>query len=104
MAAPIRSSSPSCTPAASGGHRRRRCSRRRPASTGSIAAAPAASRWRRHVVGAGAVFLLGLYCNTGTLAPYGNTAPGYVDPATGYLYNTDHFHFRLLFYFVDGRG
>lgn len=51
-----------------------------------------------------AVFAAGLYCNTGTRAPYAITfAPMHVDPATGFLYNQDHVHFRVLFDFVDGQ-
>jgi hypothetical protein len=60
--------------------------------------------WRGHLAAATVVFLAGLYCNTGTLAPYANTYPPYVDKATGYLYNTDHEHFRVLFQFVDGQS
>jgi hypothetical protein len=64
---------------------------------------PGASRWRWHLVGATALFLFGLYCNTGTLAPYANTLFPLVMPETGYAYNTDHMHFRVLFDFVDGK-
>ena len=67
--------------------------------------AGAPSRWRWHLAGATALFLLGLYLNTGTLAPYGNTcAPMVVPNDTGYVYNQDHPHYRVLFDFVDGRG
>ena len=62
------------------------------------------SRWRWHLFGAAALFCLGLYLNTGTLAPYGNTNLPWIDPRTGYAYNTDHPHFRVLFDFVDGKG
>ena len=61
------------------------------------------NHWRWHVLGAVLLFSVGLYCNTGTLAPYAITFWPYVDKETGYLYNTDHTHFRVLFYFVDGR-
>jgi hypothetical protein len=62
------------------------------------------SHWRWHLAGATALFLFGLYCNTGTLAPYGNTcAPMYISPATGYVYNQDNPYFRVLFDFVDGK-
>ncbi|HVT73217.1 MAG TPA: hypothetical protein VHD61_08780, partial [Lacunisphaera sp.] len=54
-------------------------------------------------VAAGGVFAAGLYCNTGTLAPYAITYAPYVDPATGHVYNQDHVHFRVLFDFVDGQ-
>jgi len=64
---------------------------------------PGASRWSWHLAGAGALFALGLYCNTGTLAPYAITTYPVVDHATGYAYNPDHVHFRVLFDFVDGR-
>jgi hypothetical protein len=56
-----------------------------------------------HLAGATALFLLGLYLNTGTLAPYANTSTPLVFPSTGYAYNGDHMHFRVLFDFVDGR-
>ncbi|HEY5078210.1 MAG TPA: hypothetical protein VII43_00120 [Opitutaceae bacterium] len=62
----------------------------------------AASRWRWHLAGASALFLLGLYCNTGTLAPYACTSSPLVFPQNGYAYNGDHRHFRVLFDFVDG--
>jgi hypothetical protein len=67
-----------------------------------LPASPPSSAWRRHVLGASALLLAGLYCNTGTLAPYGNTLFGHVDPRTGYLYNADHVHFKVLFDFVNG--
>ena len=60
------------------------------------------SPWRWHVIGAGLVFIAGLYCNTGTLAPYANTFESLVDPTTGYLYNIDHQVFRMLYDFVNG--
>ena len=60
-------------------------------------------RWRWHLAGASALFLLGLYCNTGTLAPYACTSSPLVLPPSGYAYNGDHRHFRVLFDFVDGR-
>jgi len=65
---------------------------------------PGSTAWSGHLAAATAVFVAGLYCNTGTLAPYANTYPPYVDKATGYLYSTDHEHFRVLFQFVDGQS
>ena len=62
------------------------------------------SHWRWHLAGAFALFGLGLYCNTGTLAPYAITTSPVVAHSTGYAYNPDHIHFRVLFEFVDGRG
>lgn len=67
---------------------------------GGPAAKP--TRWRRHLLGATALLLVGLYCNTGTLTPYANTQVSHVARETGYLYNSDHPHFRVLFDFVDG--
>ncbi len=61
-----------------------------------------ASRWKAHLVGATALFSVGLYFSTGTLAPYGNTSLPYTDPETGYVYNTDHVHFQAMYDFVDG--
>lgn len=61
-----------------------------------------ASRWRRHLLGASVLLLVGLYFNTGTLSPYGNTHFGHLVKETGYLYNNDHPHFKVLFDFVDG--
>lgn len=55
------------------------------------------------LAGGAAVFVAGLYCNTGTLAPYAVTFTPYVDPATGHAYNQDHVHFRVLYEFVDGQ-
>ena len=60
------------------------------------------ARWRWHVAGGATLFLLGLYCNTGTLTPYAITTFAHREEATGYLYNPDHFHFRAMFDFVDG--
>lgn len=77
---------------------------RRPAPRSVAPPGAGARRWRWHVAGAGVLLVVGLYCNTGTLAPYANTNFGYVDPATGYIYNPDHVHFRVLYEFVDGRG
>ncbi len=64
---------------------------------------PSTGRFRLHVIGAAALLLLGLYCSTGTLSPYGNN--GYPLVATSYkfVYNPDHAHFRALFQFVDGQ-
>jgi hypothetical protein len=76
--------------------------RRRPAPLVLSPTRPIAWRW--HLGAATAVFLAGLYCNTGTLAPYANTYPPYVEKATGYLFSTDHEHFRVLFDFVDGKS
>jgi hypothetical protein len=71
---------------------------------GSLPAAePAKGRWPLHFAGFTAVFLLGLYLNTGTLAPYAITSSPYVSRATGYAFNQDIPHFRALFFFVDGR-
>ncbi len=69
-----------------------------------VPAAGAASRaWRRHLIGALAVFLLGLYLNTGTLSPYANTcAQMFIPKDTGYAFNMDHPHFRVVFDFVNG--
>lgn len=67
----------------------------------NVAEAPRPSRWWWWL--ALAVFVAGLYCNTGTRAPYGITfAPAHVDPATGFVYNQDHVHFKVLYDFVDG--
>ena len=59
--------------------------------------------WRWQITAAAVLFLTGLYCNTGTLPPYANTYPPRVNKVTGYLYNEDHVHFRVLFDFVDGK-
>ena len=63
---------------------------------------PAARHPRAHLLGATALFLAGLYFNTGTLTPYAITTSPVVDPQTGFAYNPDHIHFRVLFDFVDG--
>jgi hypothetical protein len=60
--------------------------------------------WRWHLVGATALFFIGLYCNSGALTPYAVTSAPLVDPTTGYAYNGDQPHFRVLFDFVDGRS
>jgi hypothetical protein len=67
-----------------------------------IAADDPSLRWRGHLIGIATLFLASLYFNTGTLAPYGNTLFGEVDHNTGYLYNADHVHFKVLFDFVNG--
>jgi uncharacterized membrane protein len=71
------------------------------------APAPLRAPWpralRMSAVVAGLVFLGGLYCATGTLAPYANTMLPHPDPATGYLYNIDHEILRASFSFVDGQ-
>jgi hypothetical protein len=65
---------------------------------------PGCPGWRWHLAGAAALFAFGLYCNTGSLSPYAITcATMYVPQDTGYAYNNDHPHFRVLFDFVDGR-
>jgi hypothetical protein len=79
---------------------------RRPALA-AIPVAPARGGWSRRGRWlwwpAAVVFAAGLYCNTGTLAPYAVTFAPYIDPATGHAYNQDHIHFRVLFDFVDGQ-
>ena len=62
----------------------------------------ASGRWGWHLTGVSCLMLAGLYCNTGTLAPYGNTHFGHVVKDTGFLYNSDHEYFRVIFDFVDG--
>lgn len=66
----------------------------RPAKAGAL-------RW--HGLAAALVFLAGLYCATGTLAPYANTMLSNPDKVTGYLYNIDHEVHRTLVSFVDGQ-
>ncbi len=61
------------------------------------------SGWRWHVAGTALLFLGGLYCNTGTLAPYAITTFPHEAKGSGYLYNPDHVHFRALSDFVQGR-
>lgn len=78
----------------------------RPAPRPAPAIAPARAwspRGRWLWWGAALVFVAGLYCNTGTLAPYAITFQPYIDPATGHAYNQDHIHFKVLFDFVDGQ-
>jgi hypothetical protein len=65
---------------------------------------PTGSHWRWHLAAATALFLLGLYCNTGSLPPYAITSSPWVSPDTGYAYNQDHRHYRVLFDFVNGSG
>lgn len=74
---------------------------RRRAAAAPWPAAPV-PRWALHRWGALGVLLLGLYVNTGSLAPYAVTFAPYVDPDTGYAYNQDHPHFRVLFDFLNG--
>lgn len=81
---------------------RRRGPSAAPAPT-AAPAAPASRRWRWHLAGAGLLFFAGLYCSTGTLAPYANTTIPHVAKASSYLYNPDHIHFQALFNFLDGR-
>jgi hypothetical protein len=58
--------------------------------------------WRRQLAAAAFLFLAGLYCNTGTLAPYAITTWPHQVQSTGYYYNPDHPHFRVLYEFVNG--
>lgn len=48
------------------------------------------------------VFLLGLYLNTGTMAPYGNTFIANQQTATGNLYSIDHEEFRKTTLMLEG--
>ena len=48
------------------------------------------------------VFLAGLYCNTGTLAPYALTHLPIVDPGTGYAYHIDHPQHRATYELLRG--
>lgn len=78
----------------------------RPPAPVAVVSAPAVDwspRGRRLWWSAAVVFAVGLYCNTGTLAPYAVTYVPYIDPATGHAYNQDHGHFKKLFAFVDGQ-
>ncbi|HEY0965816.1 MAG TPA: hypothetical protein VGD88_00385 [Opitutaceae bacterium] len=69
---------------------------------GDVRTPPTERAWKAHIIAATLMLLAGLYCNTGTLSPYAITTFPHQDPATGYLYNPDHIHFRALFDFVDG--
>jgi len=57
-------------------------------------------RW--HILGSALLLLLGLYCSTGTLAPYAIYNLTHQEPHNDYLYNVDHPHFKVLFQFLDG--
>ena len=59
--------------------------------------------WALHLTAATLVLGLGIYCNTGSLAPYAITTGALVDPSTGYAYNPDHIHFHVLSDFLDGK-
>jgi hypothetical protein len=82
------------------------CPRRVAAHAPAIPTAGHGPGWRltfkSHLVASAAILLLGLYCSTGTLAPYANNGHALVQPPHGYLYNPDHVHFKVLFQFVDG--
>ncbi|HEY4590427.1 MAG TPA: hypothetical protein VII86_14465 [Thermoanaerobaculia bacterium] len=55
------------------------------------------------LLGAGLLLALGVWVNTGTLAPYGATLPKpYVWGPCSYLMNIDHFHFKATFLMLDG--
>ncbi|HEX2852173.1 MAG TPA: hypothetical protein VHO24_02965 [Opitutaceae bacterium] len=71
-------------------------------SIASVATEAAPRRFKLHLAGAAFLLLVGLYVSTGTLSPYAHNAPPHVDPASGYLYNLDHVHFKVLFQFLDG--
>ncbi|HVS52486.1 MAG TPA: hypothetical protein VHD62_09035 [Opitutaceae bacterium] len=68
---------------------------------GGVAPTPTRRGFWFSVTLAGVVFAGGLWCNTGTLAPYAITLAPEVDPATGYLYNLDREQHRTLFAFVE---
>jgi hypothetical protein len=75
--------------------------RRRPPP---VPAAPRpAGRFKWHVAASALTLLIGLYCSTGTLAPYGDTGNPSYTPPHNYLFNGDHVHFQALFAFVDGQ-
>jgi hypothetical protein len=56
-----------------------------------------------HLLGACLVLLLGIWANTGTLAPYGATLdhPLVWEPCR-FLLNIDHYHFKATFLMLDG--
>jgi hypothetical protein len=72
-----------------------------PASSPRETGRPSSRHWHWHLTGAAGLFLIGLYCNTGTLTPYAITTWPYLVKATGYLYNPDHVHFQVLYAFVN---
>jgi hypothetical protein len=74
---------------------------KRPPDLAAAASPPATPRWRGHLALAAAVFLLGLYLNTGSLAPYAITSAPIID-AHGNAFNADHAHFHALYDFVSG--
>ncbi|HZK81613.1 MAG TPA: hypothetical protein VFC46_11110, partial [Humisphaera sp.] len=60
-------------------------------------------RFKWHLAASALTLLIGLYCSTGTLAPYGDTGNPTYSPPHNYLYNGDHVHFKVLFDFVNGQ-
>lgn len=66
------------------------------------APAVAAGVWGLGTGAAALVLLLGLYLNTGTMAPYGNTFIANQQAATGNLYNIDHEEFRKTTLMLEG--
>lgn len=70
-----------------------------------MSAAPEPGRRREllHLAGACLVLLLGVWANTGTLAPYAATLgnPMVLEPCN-YLLNIDHNHFKATFLLLDG--
>ncbi len=74
-----------------------------PALAPASLAPPVNHRFRLHLGGAVLVFALGLYLETGTLTPYAITSLPRPEPPHGYLYNSDHPHFQVLYKFVDGQ-
>lgn len=76
--------------------------RRKPPVPSDDSPVPVAPSGRLHTGLALLVFCAGLYCNTGTLSPYGMTFRTHVDPATGNLYSVDHGEFRKTFAFLNG--
>ena len=58
---------------------------------------------RRHLIGASLVLLLGIWLNTGTLAPYAATlSHPMVWSRCNYLLNIDHNHFKATFNLLQG--
>jgi hypothetical protein len=75
--------------------------RGRPAEA-NVAHVPSTRVWGLGTGAAAVMFLAGLYLNTGTMAPYGNTFIAHRQPETGSLYNIDHEEFRKTTLMLDG--
>jgi hypothetical protein len=71
--------------------------------SGILTALRCANRFILALIAGGLVILLGVWCSSGTLAPYAATLEKpRIDKPCNYLLNSDHVHFEATFLMLDG--